>query len=883
MTDKKNDINDDIAQEHRANIIDKMLENQQKAYEAQMAEKIKIAAKNMNLNQLFNKIAVNETIHVNKNGDSFGPYLGSNNVEHVSKEDNKYQNVWNVPAYPSYPFPPNSFPAVDKNGYILSESTNGFVGSGSNMVMAPTLSSHSHGTGSNPVKSVMPIVDFNHNSVMIQNNLFPYLQINYNVLGSPDKTILKNMMTSLSEFLREEFNIFAQRLPEDSKLLSARFKNGLVLNFSPSAVSALIPLADKIKTDEFLKDAIAIHITKKCVAAAIEHGLTGDKKVTIELDNEFIKAVEEANSAKSMAEFKEYFEQARKYTKDQIQQLINLKKSIVFNFVKKTALSAETIAKIFDRSSLLTAVNERKLKLIESGMDQNHTNLNALRSEADMVVTESLKLLEFSHVIGAMSKEELISIANKAVGNMKIEDLFKQKIEEQKSVFVFERSARIKGIIAKLVKIYQEMITGSKVPNNAEHINSLKEGIKRLENASNLLDLVKVDGSEGYQKLNDIVTEIFEQESKRIEEFKKIEINNQMKNKQQENKVATARIDELAQKHEEVNQIMRFLVHHRDEAHNLALSVMGKTKTNSLKSFIRYCANKGDILELNDSINQTDPTEDDVEAAYDIANEMLYDYLTELAGLLDITEFESCDELNNLEIESDNSSMEYIAEMHNSILLMLGKHVGVLDDKFNLIDDEDAEEEEEEEESSTEKKTMTKGIVDTLKNDSKLVLRRVAARKIVSVARDMLVAMVTVGKSKKEANTIKASIGAILETENGKAAIGFFIGATLPMIKMQLPAKYHQVAEDMAQEFRVEGMAHFGTTITEFVTGPAFQAAKGMITGALDEAMGSSEESEHELGASTGLRATLEPIKKTETVSHDEDEHASKVHHKRGK
>ena len=144
--------------------------------------------------------------------------------------------------------------------------------------------------------------------------------------------------------------------------------------------------------------------------------------------------------------------------------------------------------------------------------------------------------------------------------------------------------------------------------------------------------------------------------------------------------------------------------------------------------------------------------------------------------------------------------------------------------------------------SSLKEKNMEKGIIQTLKDDSSLVAKRVATRKVVNVARDLLVSMMSVGKTKKEINNIKNTLGLILQSDDGKAILSFIIGAMLPFILVQLPEKYHDIAKDMAQEFRVEGIAHFGTMFADFVTGSAFQTAKTLIINALDEVADTKEE-----------------------------------------
>lgn len=183
-----------------------------------------------------------------------------------------------------------------------------------------------------------------------------------------------------------------------------------------------------------------------------------------------------------------------------------------------------------------------------------------------------------------------------------------------------------------------------------------------------------------------------------------------------------------------------------------------------------------------------------------------------------------------------------------------------VDDDMEVDDDiEEEEEEYSEEEDDFSMENNKKGIMPTLKNDAKLVAKRVAARKVVNVTRDLLVSMLSAGKTKKEANNIKNTVGSMLQTENGKAILGFMLGSMLPLILAQLPTKYHSIATEMAQEFRVEGMAHFGTILADFITGPAFQTAKDLITNALDEAVETKE-------TITGIRVMPDDMKSEENL-----------------
>ena len=130
----------------------------------------------------------------------------------------------------------------------------------------------------------------------------------------------------------------------------------------------------------------------------------------------------------------------------------------------------------------------------------------------------------------------------------------------------------------------------------------------------------------------------------------------------------------------------------------------------------------------------------------------------------------------------------------------------------------------------------------TLKEDGKLILKRAAGRKIVNIAANLLTGFLTMGKTKKQSKSIQNAITETLQTENGKAMLGFLLGAFLPMFLEQIPKKYHEITKEMAQEFRVESGAHFATVAMDFLTGPMFTGAKNTFIEALDTILPQTED-----------------------------------------
>ena len=105
---------------------------------------------------------------------------------------------------------------------------------------------------------------------------------------------------------------------------------------------------------------------------------------------------------------------------------------------------------------------------------------------------------------------------------------------------------------------------------------------------------------------------------------------------------------------------------------------------------------------------------------------------------------------------------------------------------------------------------MTQNNQPSFKSDLRKAGVRIACRRTVSVVRDTLVMMLSSGKSKSEAKKINQGISSLFDTEIGRGIIGYIMGACLPMVKEYFPEKFQAVTEELATEFRVEGMAVIG-------------------------------------------------------------------------
>lgn len=140
--------------------------------------------------------------------------------------------------------------------------------------------------------------------------------------------------------------------------------------------------------------------------------------------------------------------------------------------------------------------------------------------------------------------------------------------------------------------------------------------------------------------------------------------------------------------------------------------------------------------------------------------------------------------------------------------------------------------------TAPEVKTEVKGFVATAKSDAKLVAKRIAAAKITNIAHALLLNLLSTNKSEKQKAKIKQSLETVLQSPNGKAVTSFTIGLLLPVIQSQLDSKYHQLLQDMSQEFRVQGETVALEKLYDAVASPVVQTIKASV----DSLMGNGEQ-----------------------------------------
>ena len=133
-----------------------------------------------------------------------------------------------------------------------------------------------------------------------------------------------------------------------------------------------------------------------------------------------------------------------------------------------------------------------------------------------------------------------------------------------------------------------------------------------------------------------------------------------------------------------------------------------------------------------------------------------------------------------------------------------------------------------------------KGFIATAKSDATLVARRIAAAKITNIAHSLLLNLLSANKTQNQKTKIKANLESVLGSENGKAITSFAIGLLLPVIQSQLDSKYHQLLEDMSQEFRVQGETVALEKLYDAVASPVVQTIKASV----DSLMANSIEDE---------------------------------------
>ncbi len=122
--------------------------------------------------------------------------------------------------------------------------------------------------------------------------------------------------------------------------------------------------------------------------------------------------------------------------------------------------------------------------------------------------------------------------------------------------------------------------------------------------------------------------------------------------------------------------------------------------------------------------------------------------------------------------------------------------------------------------------SMLDAVKATAFSDAREVAKRIAAEQIVKVVQSMLVQLLSANKTKKQQESIRQQISDMIASNNGRLFIGFVIGMFLPFLKQQLPEKYHELLEEMSQEFRVQSETEVATKLLDSMIGPTWDALK---------------------------------------------------------
>jgi hypothetical protein len=131
-------------------------------------------------------------------------------------------------------------------------------------------------------------------------------------------------------------------------------------------------------------------------------------------------------------------------------------------------------------------------------------------------------------------------------------------------------------------------------------------------------------------------------------------------------------------------------------------------------------------------------------------------------------------------------------------------------------------------------KSTTTEFFEKLSDRTVLAAKRSATRKLIELTAKLIVTFLSndkeISKNKKvkessieQTNKIVRRLEQNINTVYGKAIIGIFIGATLPILKQifrkKYGNKYDKIIDEMADEFTVESMSNIMDAIAEFLEG----------------------------------------------------------------
>lgn len=164
------------------------------------------------------------------------------------------------------------------------------------------------------------------------------------------------------------------------------------------------------------------------------------------------------------------------------------------------------------------------------------------------------------------------------------------------------------------------------------------------------------------------------------------------------------------------------------------------------------------------------------------------------------------------------------------------------------------------ENSDGKEKENIMGKMDIVKSDAREVGKRVAVKKATQGVTKLVARAVSPGEGKK-ADGVRKNIEEALSSENGQAVMSILLGAIVPVLEDRIPEKHRALANEIAQEARVQGEVKLSESFIDQLATPVFAGLLDGVKGALDGVIAADS------GEQTEVRAEL-PMSKP--VSGDE-------------
>lgn len=115
-------------------------------------------------------------------------------------------------------------------------------------------------------------------------------------------------------------------------------------------------------------------------------------------------------------------------------------------------------------------------------------------------------------------------------------------------------------------------------------------------------------------------------------------------------------------------------------------------------------------------------------------------------------------------------------------------------------------------------KTSTPSVVSVAKNEAMIAAKRTAAKQLVKLVREPLVA--AIGDQFGDDPTTRKKIGKFLNTQLGEALVSIVLSFGISMLPGMPVANMQNISKDFADELRVKGMTDVGEFFAELMMGP---------------------------------------------------------------